>query len=532
MMKFLSAAFGFVLLFSISFSSKLHAQGTVSGDLELFQNFFFLDSNLLSQPIPPQYFQQLSSTDAWLNLKYRSKDIEVGVRFDLFLNSGLRTPGAVQNNQGIGFWYARKQIEKLQLTVGYFYDQFGSGAIFRAYEGRGQNLDYAIRGLHAKYDISPDWQVKAFVGRQKFLFETYQSVMKGINLEGTQSLGDELLIRPGLGVVNRTLDRNSMDLIVGQIENQPIGTRFVPKFNAFAYSAYNTIDYKGFSWYVEYAGKTSEAVFNREGDRMVNKPGSMILSSLSYSQPGIGGTFQYKRTSFFEFRTSPLESLNDGLINFIPPSARMNTYRLTSRYAPPTQLIGEQGFQGDLVVTIAKKHNIQFNASDVKDLDGKRLYQEFYVEGKVKISPKFIAMAGLQRLIYNQEVYENKPGKPLVKTWTPFSELTYKFNRKHSLRAELSHMQTHQDLGSWWWGLLEYNIAPKYSFSVMDMWNYGNKDPKKRIHYWTVFGAMNVQKLRITGGYVRQVEGVICTGGVCRIEPAFNGVRLSLSSNF
>jgi hypothetical protein len=93
-------------------------------------------------------------------------------------------------------------------------------------------------------------------------------------------------------------------------------------------------------------------------------------------------------------------------------------------------------------------------------------------------------------------------------------------------------MNTKQDLGSWWWGLLEYNIAPRYSFSIMDMWNYGNKDPEKRIHYYTVFGAVNLPKFRLTGGYVRQVQGVICTGGVCRVEPAFNGMRFGMSATF
>lgn len=510
----------------------LKAQGILTGDMEIYQNFFFLDSNILSQPIPPQYYKQLSSTDAWVNLNYRMKDLTVGVRIDAFLNSGLRTPGTALNNQGIGFWFARKRIEKLELTVGYFYDQIGSGAIFRAYEGRGQNLDYAIKGMHARYDFNSDWMLKAFVGRQKFLFDTYASVIKGANLEGSISAGENLLIRPGLGVVNRTLDDNTMGVIVGQIENQAIEDRFIPKYNAFAYTFYNTLDFKNISWNVELAAKSAEAVFNREGDRLVNKPGSMVLSSLSYSRPGLGATLQYKRTEFFEFRTSPLESLNDGLINFIPPSARMNTYRLAARYAPATQLIGEQGFQGDVVLSIAKKHNLQFNVSDVKTLEGQRLYQEFYGELKLKINSKFSAIAGLQRLIYNQEIFENKPGKPLVRTWTPFTEFVYKLNRKNSLRAEISHMNTQQDLGSWWWALLEYNIAPKYSFSIMDMWNYGNPDPAKRLHYYTVFGAVNHQKIRFTGGYVRQVEGVICTGGVCRIEPAFNGVRLSLTSTF
>lgn len=42
----------------------LKAQGILTGYMEIYQNFFFLDSNILSQPIPPQYYKQLSSTDA------------------------------------------------------------------------------------------------------------------------------------------------------------------------------------------------------------------------------------------------------------------------------------------------------------------------------------------------------------------------------------------------------------------------------------------------------------------------------------
>ncbi|HEY1045054.1 MAG TPA: DUF6029 family protein [Bacteroidia bacterium] len=32
--------------------------------------------------------------------------------------------------------------------------------------------------------------------------------------------------------------------------------------------------------------------------------------------------------------------------------------------------------------------------------------------------------------------------------------------------------------------------------------------------------------------YIKQVQGVNCTGGICRVEPAFSGVRLSLSTSF
>ena len=35
-----------------------------------------------------------------------------------------------------------------------------------------------------------------------------------------------------------------------------------------------------------------------------------------------------------------------------------------------------------------------------------------------------------------------------------------------------------------------------------------------------------------TLAYIKQVEGVNCSGGVCRLEPAFSGVRFTLTTNF
>ncbi len=515
-----------------SISRILFAQdnGVLTGDIQLNQNFFSLDSNILTPPIPPQYSQQLSSTEAWANFNYRYKGFSAGVRFDLFNNSGLRNPFIAFNGQGLGFWYLRKEIENLTITAGYFYDQFGSGIAFRAYEGRGQNLDYAIQGVHLKYKLNDNWTAKGFTGKQKFLFGTYDPIIKGVNIEGYIPK-ENLAISPGFSVVNRTLDNNSINLLVNSINSAPLEERFVPKYNAFIYSAYNTFSYKKFSLFAELAYKTREGVLDRDG-KLVNKDGTVLFGTATYSTKGFGIVAQYKRTEFFEFRTSAFEILNDGLLTFISPMARFNTYRLTSRYAPATQLIGEQAFQFDTDFTFLKKQSGTANFSDIRDLAGNRLYQEFYLETKLKINKKSDMKLGIQRQVYNQEVYEFKPDAPLVKTVTPFAEYTYKISRKKSIRAEVSHMWTEEDLGDWMWALVEYNIAPKYSFSIMDMYNYGNKDADKRIHYWTAFGAINLGKNRFTGGYVRQVQGIICTGGVCRVEPAFNGVRATYTAVF
>jgi hypothetical protein len=93
-------------------------------------------------------------------------------------------------------------------------------------------------------------------------------------------------------------------------------------------------------------------------------------------------------------------------------------------------------------------------------------------------------------------------------------------------------MATQQDYGSWWNGLVELTIAPKWSFSVSDMWNLQPKKTSKALHYPSVSVAYSQDANRISVAYVKQVEGVVCTGGICRVEPAFSGVRVGVTSTF
>ena len=112
--------------------------------------------------------------------------------------------------------------------------------------------------------------------------------------------------------------------------------------------------------------------------------------------------------------------------------------------------------------------------------------------------------------------------------------IIYKINNKKSIRSELQYMNTKQDYGSWAFALLEFNIAPKWSFAVSDMYNIkpNKKQVSKAHHYPNIFIARSVGPHRFTAQYVKQVDGINCTGGVCRYEPAFSGFKLGIISTF
>ena len=535
--------------------------GHISGNLQANANFFMRDS-LIGAANTPQYDRQLFGGEAWLNLNYSNKGFDIGLRLDVFNNSNLLNPTDSYSGEGIGNWFVRKQVDKLGIQAGYIYDQIGSGAIFRAYEERPQLLDNALIGLRLNYEIDPNWQVRAFTGRQKQQFDVYRSVIRGLAVDGfisPRSANGGWSLAPGFGAVGRTIDDVSMNNVVATLNTYPSQYAFVPKYNTFAFSLFNTLTLGNLSWYLEGAYKTRETINDpfaltvvsgdtSVGDRFVNKAGSLFYSTLSYTQDRLGITLEAKRTDHFTFRTRPQEQLNRGMINFLPPMARVNTYRLNSRYNAATQEIGEMALQLDIRYGIGKTWKFNFNGSNITKLNGELLYRELFLEIQRKFGTKGNLITGIQRQEYNQEIYEFKPGVPLLQTWTPFFEWQYSISKRYSYRVEMQYMRTgmdeqagaRQDYGDWLFGAVEFSLAPRWTFSAADMFNIGpgrnspaDVDGKKRLLHYPrvdVFYAIGANNFSLS--FVKQVEGVVCTGGICRLEPAFSGVKFSVTSSF
>lgn len=532
----------------------------IAGSLETNGSFFMRDS-LIGAANTPQYDRQLFGANAWLNLSYSNWGFDFGMRFDVFNNSNLLNPTGSYSDQGIGMWFARRKINKLDIWAGYIYDQIGSGVIFRAFEERPLLIDNALVGLRLRYELTPNWNVKVFTGRQKQLFSTYESAVRGIALEGFVRIDTtrNWSIAPGFGVVGRTLDDASMNNLVSTLNTYPLADLFVPKYNSYAFSAYNTLTAGAFSWYIEGAYKTEDPMNDPfgiivrdeveiKGDKFFGAPGNLVYTSLSYAGNGLGITLEAKRTENFSFRTRPQSQLNRGLINFLPPMTRMNTYRLTARYNAATQELGELAFQADVRYSPNRKWSFNANYSFINDLNDVQLYRELYTEVIYKYERKWIVTAGLQVQRYNQERYEFKPNVPIVETFIPYADILYKINRKRSVRFEAQYMLigddvkagAKQDYGDWLFGLVEVNLAPHWTFSVADMYNAtpGKSSPanengdKLALHYPRVDVFYTTGPNRFSLSYIKQVEGVVCTGGICRLEPAFSGVRMTVNSTF
>ena len=520
-----------VLLLTVCLSPAIQGFSQISGDLQL-QNDYFIRDSAIGAFNTPQFDNLKSSVDAWLNTYYINEELgfEAGLRLDLFNNSNILNPGTPYTAQGIGRWYVSKKFDDLRITGGYIYTQFGTGLTFRSYEERPLGIDNALFGVELNYDITENWFIKALAGKTKKQFETYNSVVKGLNSEIVLTPSENLFLIPGISVVNRTLDQGTMDIITSIVNAYPVEERFVPKYNVYLGSAYSTIAYKDFSLYAEYALKSNEAIQDINGT-LINSNGQALYTSLTYSTRGLGITAQYRKLDNWVVRTSPNEVLLNGIMNYLPSLTKQNSLRLTARYQAVAQELGEEGYQFNITWSPAKGYTFTANYSDIVGTETQILFREFYADLEIR-KKKYKLLIGGQYVQYNQEIFEFKPGVPIVEPITPFTEFTYKIDRRKSIRVEMQYQYNKQDFGSWVYGLLEFNVAPKWSFTVSDMWNYDPKKTEEALHYPLIAGVFSLKAHRFTLSYVKQVEGIVCTGGVCRFEPAFSGVRTSLITSF
>lgn len=549
-MKRLIFTFSLSALFFQGFSQN---NSHITGSLQANGNFFFAPDSVLGTAGIPQYDYQKFGAETWLNLNYSHNGLDVGVRFDMFNNSNLLNPNASYSDVGIGRYYIRKQINKFELAGGYLYDQIGAGIIYRAYEERALMIDNALLGAQVGYKFNENWKLRAFTGRQKQQFDRYGTVLRGGVLEGfvKPDSSKNFSFAPGVGIVGRTYTKETVDEIANAIGGYLPVDSTGAQYNTYAATIFNTLTAGDFTWYIEAAGKTNDVIndplalrtvaiegrLDTISGKLVNRTGYTFYSSLSYSKSGFGVTLEAKRTKDFSFRQNPYALGIQGPINFLPPMAKQNTYRLTTRFAPATQELGEQAVQLDLRYKFNKKLSASLNISEIQFLDGTELYREITPEFTWKQKRKWQFIGGLQVLKYNIQVYQGK-GR-YVDALTPYAELLYKFSPRKSLRVEAQYLNTKDEFGSWVNGLVEVGMAPHWIFYASDMYKLNHNEAvslEKSKYDGTHFPSLGVvyshKSNRVSLAYVKQVEGINCAGGICRLEPAFDGIKLTVNSTF
>jgi hypothetical protein len=540
---------GFSILL-ISFPQWVSAQkgdsirtdmGNISGNFQMDFQYYRYDSLIGTPRVPDK-----TRMNGFLNLNYTRGNFRMGTRYESYLNPILGFDPRFVGN-GIMYRYAGYTQGDLDITVGHFYEQFGTGLTLRSYEERNLGFDNALDGVRLKYKPLPGVYLKGLVGKMRSFFTYGSGIIRG---------GDgEILLNEAIpgwkeGKVRWSLGGSFVSRY--QTDEDPVYK--LPQ-NVATGAGRTLIALGGFSLQAEYAYKINDPSAT---NNLIYRPGEAAFANLAYSRKGFGFSFSAKRIVNMDFRADRTAFGNNLNVNFLPALTKQHTYRLITLYPYATQPNGEVGFQGELTYTFPKKSalggkygtTVVFNYGLIHSLDstlrtdelgydtrfasiGEKLYfKDFNVELTKKWSPKFKTILTYIHLDYNKDVIEGRTGFGLIKTQTAIVDVSYKISARKNIRAEIQHMGVKGDLGSWAMGLLEYTIAPKWFVAIWDEFNYGNPDPVKQLHYFGGNVGLIKNGNRITAGYGRQRAGIFCVGGVCRFVPASNGFNLSVTSTF
>lgn len=541
------------------FSSKAIAQEdkvNISGN---FQGTFQTskeNENIGSQEVPEEILM-----NAFSNVRINWRDFTAGMRFEYY-NPPILGYDKSYEGEGMSFFYVNYKKDNFDFTVGNFYDQFGSGLIFRSYEERDLGYDNAMKGVHIKYEPVEGVQLKGFLGKQRLFWDLGPGYVRGI--DGEVNLNQILKLKKNLPVFDVGAS------LVSRYQ-ESTQTLYNLPLNSSAYSLRASASHKGASLDVEYVGRTADP--SSQNNYYISE-GKSLLINASYSTKGFGASLSLKHLDNLDFRSDREASGQDLLINFNPALTRINTYALAVFFPYATQNQGETGMMAEVNYKVPKKFPIlggtyftanysnsyrikktvtdsvyfsepgewrpiaeTSNLFERETYNGKdlKLFEEFYVEGSKKINKKLKLTGAYMYTLYNTKINSGISTSNGDNIYSNFAviEAKYKLGKRRTIRTELQHLSSTQislrDEGNWAQFLIEYS-KKGYFVAIQDLYNYGHSTNK--LHYPTISAGFTKGTTQVSATYGRRRAGLFCIGGVCRTVPASDGLTLIITSTF
>lgn len=558
-----------------------------------------LKGSIQSDVLIPQEDQKIGTgtykdwglTNTYVDLQLLNKYVSAGARFE-YLDHPL--PGFEKDFQGWGVphIYVTGRLKHAELTLGDYYEQFGSGFILRTYEERSLGIDNSLRGARLTLKPVKGVTLKALAGQQRVYWHNRSWDKDFTYLNGTDpwiygadlelnvdqwfKRMDENGSRLTLGVSAVTKHERSEDIV----NLRPTGAK--DEFGTDILGAYKlnlptdvgAIDVRAqfqkgnYSLMAEYALKSQDPSFD---NGYIYRRGNALMLSGSYSKRGMSLLLQAKRSEDMAFRSERSRTGTAAFINHLPAFSQQQTYALAALYPYATQnALGEWAFQGEFSYTFKRKTalggkygtTVKLNASHIRGIDRQPLmaagqpvenlqgtkgyttkffrmghdtyYQDINVQLDKKVTKDFKLNLMYMHQRYNKTIVEGHGGT--INSHIAIAEGKYTLNKKLTLRGEAQYLHTKQDQGDWWYGLLELSVLPHFMFTVSDMYNakVPNTDETatSKQHFYMVSGCYTHGAHRLQLSYGKTRAGYNCSGGVCRYVPASKGLQVSYNFNF
>ena len=529
-------------------------------------------------------------TTNFLRLDYAiSEKFTAGLQLESYAPENLLNNSKLYDKDlGVATYYLRYKTKKLDVTLGYFYQQFGSGLILRAWEDRALGINTALRGVRFEYKPTRAIRLTTLYGQQRKGFKLSEGDVFGIDTE--IDISNTLNILPsgslilGLSYVGKEEDYE-------KVENE--STMEIPELvNAF--SARMNYENNNFYTNVEYISKSKDlrlnVINNLNGPSFSEQEtfkGNALIWTAGYSQKGFGLSYNFRRLEnmrWFSERALSFANYNPTnqlSVNYLPALTKQHDYTLANiylyqsqpglfieNYDIPLVKAGEIGQFIDLFYNFKKgsflggKYGMKFNLNmsywasletqytdpdpndyitsdsltyETEFLNFKnKLYSDLNLEIRKKWNRKLSSIFTYINFFYDKSYLESKANGKKVRAWIGVVDNTYKFSKGKSIRLELQHLSTNDDARNWMGGTAEYFFNSKFGIYVNDSYNYERSsiDQDTKIHFFNTGVSYTKGASRLAVNYGRQRGGLLCVGGICRPVSPNTGVTLNFITNF
>ena len=548
-------------------------EGQVSIALESNNSYYAPDKKLeeIGLVVPEKRVRGDFGSNDYLKVDYNIGRFSAGVQVDGYLPAmyGYDFYDYCQRDSKLNMFltkYVQWEDANWGVRLGDIYDQFGSGLIFRAYEDRALGFNNSLAGGRAYYNFNNMVNVKVIAGLPRLYDVRSKSAIWGGDL--SLSISDMAGWYDGVVALEGSyVGRYQKDASVKfPVENGMFKGVEDDVINMV--SGRLNFEYAGFSLRGEYVAKLNEDIYNPTKDAA---KGNAVTLDLGYNIGRFSASASFRRmenmTTFIEYRPMGIGGGNS--MNYVPLLTRQHTYSLANLNPYRGSSVhtgGEVGGQIDLYYSLrnpkarGKYWNFHANFSMFNSLDhynpmaggdmeGRNVWIDFNfdVERQWNKQVKSTFFYSFQR--WDEEInHYDGAHAHYCASHIFVGDVTYKINKKHSMRFELQYLASNDYEGDWVAATIEYNLAPKFSFYVSDMWNcekmqdgaYGNyymnintyEYDHELLHYYQVGASFTHKSFRAQLSYGRNRAGYVCSGGVCRFQPAYTGVNLALTLSF
>ncbi len=507
-----------------------------SGGIES-NNQYYFENKKSGILLPEKRF----ASNTYLNLNYQYQHLEAGIQLEGYNPVLQGYPTGYDGNQLV-HGFIRYKSKYAEITAGTFYDQFGAGLLFRAYEERQLGIDNGILGGHLKLIPVKAIRFKAFAGRQR----NFMDLSPARLIAGADAEFDIIAIEK---------DNNQTHLNIGgsYVYKKQEVTVPLPNFpdHITALGARINFSRNNYSASAEYVNKSIEPDFQ---NKYIYKKGAAFLLNQSYSSSkGWGINLSLRRLENMDFKSNYVSTESVTSLNYLPALTKQHSYLVSNIYPHNTQWLQEIGGQLDINYHFAKNSPIGgaygakfilnaalYNALDTTRLSGnqgfsskalsfgkEKYFRDINLSFEKRWTAKVKGSFSYQHLFYNKAALQGGPYGS-VDANILIADFLFKIKEEQSLRTEIQHLFTKDDEKNWYALLAEYSFSNGLSFYASNLSNYQSK----KINYFNVGSAYNHNSLRLSLGYAKQRGGLVCVGGVCRFVPTYLGFTGTLAYNF